>query len=50
MTTFETISLKIRAGQRITPDEALFLFESHDLLGIGELAALAEERKNGRNV
>ncbi|HXE94927.1 MAG TPA: radical SAM protein, partial [Dongiaceae bacterium] len=50
MTTFETISAKIRAGQRITSDEALFLFESNDLLGIGELAALANERKNGTNV
>jgi aminodeoxyfutalosine synthase len=50
MTTFETISAKVRAGQRITADEALFLFESHDLLSIGELAALANERKNGANV
>src|SRR6185369_17151804 len=50
MTTFETISAKIRAGQRITSDEALFLFESNDLLGIGELAALANEHKNGTNV
>ena len=50
MTTFKTISAKVRAGQRITPDEALFLFRSTDLLGIGELAALANERKNGTNV
>ncbi len=50
MTPFETISVKVRAGQRITPDEALFLFRSNDLLGIGELAALANERKNGKNV
>lgn len=50
MTTFETISAQIRAGQRITTDEALFLFESHDLLAIGELAALVNERKNGGNV
>jgi aminodeoxyfutalosine synthase len=50
MTTFETISAKVRAGQRITPDEALFLFRSNDLLAIGELAALANERKNGTNV
>ncbi|OGU15833.1 MAG: aminofutalosine synthase MqnE [Geobacteraceae bacterium GWC2_53_11] len=50
MTTFATISTKVRAGQRITPDEALFLFTSHDLLGIGELAAEVNERKNGKNV
>jgi len=50
MTTFETISAKVRSSQRITPDEALFLFTSNDLLAIGELAALANERKNGTNV
>lgn len=50
MTTFATISTKVRAGQRISADEALFLFTSHDLLGIGELAAEVNERKNGRNV
>jgi aminodeoxyfutalosine synthase len=50
MTTFETIATKVRAGQRITNDEALFLFRSNDLLAIGELAALANERKNGKNV
>ena len=50
MTTFATISAKVRAAQRISAEEALFLFASPDLLGIGELAALANERKNGRNV
>ena len=50
MTTIETISAKVRAGQRVTADEALFLFTSNDLLGIGELAALVNERKNGKNV
>ncbi|MGB9080646.1 MAG: aminofutalosine synthase MqnE, partial [Desulfuromonadaceae bacterium] len=50
MTTFETISAKVRAGRRINPDEALFLFSSNDLLAIGELAALANDRKNGTNV
>lgn len=50
MITFETISAKVHAGRRITPDEALFLFRSDDLLGIGELAALANDRKNGANV
>jgi aminodeoxyfutalosine synthase len=50
MTTFETISAKVRSAQRITPDEALYLFTSNDLLAIGELAALVNERKNGTNV
>ena len=50
MTTFETISAKVRAAQRITADEALYLFTSNDLLAIGELAALANESKNGKKV
>ena len=50
MTTFETISVKIRTGQRITADEALLLFSSNDLLAIGKLAAQVNQRKNGCNV
>ena len=50
MTTFDTIAAKVRAGERISTDDALALFRSNDLLAIGELAALANERKNGRNV
>ncbi|MBK5274627.1 MAG: aminofutalosine synthase MqnE [Desulfuromonadales bacterium] len=50
MTTFETIATKVRYSQRISPEEALSLFESNDLLAIGELAAVANERKNGKNV
>lgn len=50
MITFETISSKIQGGQRITADEAIFLFGSNDLLGIGQLAAMVNERKNGTNV
>jgi aminodeoxyfutalosine synthase len=50
MITFPTISAKVRAGQRITADEALFLFTSNDLLGIGELASEINKRKNGKNV
>lgn len=50
MTTFKNISEKVRAGQRISTDEALFLFASTDLLALGELAALVNERKNGTNV
>jgi aminodeoxyfutalosine synthase len=50
MITFERISAHVRAGQRISADEALFLFASNNLLLIGELAALTNERKNGHNV
>jgi aminodeoxyfutalosine synthase len=50
MSNFETISAKVRNNQRITTDEALALFGSNDLLAIGELAALANERKNGNNI
>jgi aminodeoxyfutalosine synthase len=48
--TFERISQKVRAGERITDDEALFLFNHPDLLKIGELAAFINEKKNGRRV
>ena len=47
---FNQIYDKVRAGKRITDDEALFLFQHPDLLEIGELAALVIERKNGRRV
>ncbi len=50
MTTFDTISLKVHSGQRISTDEALHLFTSADLLAVGELAALANERINGSHV
>lgn len=50
MSTFESIAAKLHASQRISTAEALFLFDSNDLLAIGELAALANERKNGKNV
>ena len=42
MISLESISDKVKNGQRITDGEALFLFESNDLLGIGELASLVE--------
>jgi aminodeoxyfutalosine synthase len=50
MSTFESIAAKVRANERISQEDALALFASNDLLAIGELAALANERKNGRNV
>jgi aminodeoxyfutalosine synthase len=50
MPTFESIARNVTAQQRISNDEALALFESNDLLAIGELAALANQRKNDKNV
>jgi len=47
---FQEVRSKIENDQRITDAEALALFESNDLLSIGELAALANERKNGDRV
>lgn len=50
MSTFDRIAAKVRANQRVSQEEALSLFESNDLLALGSLAALANERKNGPNV
>jgi aminodeoxyfutalosine synthase len=50
MSTLHIIADKIHNHQRISSDDALVLFSSNDLLAIGELAALANERKNGKNV
>ena len=47
---FETVRAKIENGARISDAEALALFESGDLLAIGELAALANRRLNGDKV
>jgi len=47
---FENLRAKIRNGARIANDEALELFRCNDLLAVGELAALANRRKNGDRV
>jgi len=47
---FNSIRSKIESGARISDAEALSLFESNDLLAIGELAALANTRLNGDRV
>nr|MDA8388588.1 radical SAM protein [Nitrospiraceae bacterium] len=41
---------KIASGGRITPAQALRLFESDDIFTLGELAGLAAKRKNGNKV
>jgi aminodeoxyfutalosine synthase len=50
MHTFENISEKVRNKQRISTEDAMILFNYDDPLAIGELAALANQWKNGRNV
>jgi aminodeoxyfutalosine synthase len=50
MSAIDKISEKVRNNQRISCDDALVLFSSNDLLAIGELAALVNQRKNGKNV
>jgi aminodeoxyfutalosine synthase len=47
---FENIRAKIEVGARISDDEALALFACDDLLAVGELAALANQRVNGDKV
>lgn len=46
----QNIRTKIINGARISADEALSLYECVDFLGIGELAALANQRQNGDRV
>jgi aminodeoxyfutalosine synthase len=46
----EKIEKKIVTHQRISDDEALALFASNDLLGIGTLAAQVNRQKNGERV
>jgi len=49
-TLFSSLQKKIAGHERVTEGEALALFESHDLLAIGDLAAAINERKNGDRV
>ncbi|HEY6839532.1 MAG TPA: aminofutalosine synthase MqnE [Geobacteraceae bacterium] len=50
MSSLDAIAEKVRAGERISDDDALALYRSRDLLAVGELAALVNERRNGRRV
>jgi len=50
MTDFATIREKVDAGVRISDADALELFQSRDLLAIGELAAAVNRKKNGEAV
>jgi aminodeoxyfutalosine synthase len=50
MELFNSIRSKIESGARVSDAEALSLFESNELLAIGELAALSNARLNGDRV
>ncbi|NMC74196.1 MAG: aminofutalosine synthase MqnE [Geobacteraceae bacterium] len=50
MISLASIREKVRGGERLSDDDALFLFASNDLAEIGEMAAWANERTNGRRV
>jgi aminodeoxyfutalosine synthase len=45
--TLEPIREKVEAGERLDFEDGLALFESDDLLGLGELADLARRRRGG---
>jgi len=45
-----SVHAKVKYGVRINDAEALGLFASNDLLALGELAALANDRRNGDTV
>ncbi|HUG27524.1 MAG TPA: aminofutalosine synthase MqnE [Gemmatimonadales bacterium] len=44
------IAQRVQDGVRLTPEDAVALYGSHDLLAIGRLAAFANERRNGDRV
>ena len=46
----EPVAEKVTAGERLSTDDALLLFQSSDLLTIGRLAGLANRRLNGDRV
>jgi aminodeoxyfutalosine synthase len=50
MSSLSSIREKIQGGERLGDADALRLFASRNLAEIGELAAAANERKNGRRV
>lgn len=43
----EAIRDKVEAGERLSFDDGVFLFEQDDLFTLGELANIVRERKNG---
>jgi len=48
--TLDAVAAKVSDGARLTREDALTLYRSHDLLTIGRLADLANRRANGNRV
>ena len=48
--TLTPIAEKVAAGTRLSREDGIALYASHDLLGIGQLADLARRRVNGDRV
>ncbi|MBS0264538.1 MAG: aminofutalosine synthase MqnE [Planctomycetes bacterium] len=46
-TQLERISAQVKAGERVSYDDGIFLAEKADLLTLGRLANIVRERKNG---
>ncbi len=46
----EQIEEKVRESVRISDDDALFLFGHPDLIAVGRLAAMVNDRRNGKKV
>ncbi|MGH9708148.1 MAG: radical SAM protein, partial [Candidatus Acidiferrales bacterium] len=43
----EPVAAKVLAGERLSAEDGLALFESHDLLGVGWLANYVREKRHG---
>ncbi len=46
----EAIAEKVKNGIRLSKEDGLFLYESNDLLSIGQLADYVNQQKNGKHV
>ncbi len=46
----EPVARKVEGGERLSKEDALLLFETSDLLGVGAMANFANERANGNRV
>lgn len=46
----QPVAAKVAAGERLTPDDGVLLYETPDLLGVGALADFANRRVNGDRV
>ncbi|MFC4775581.1 aminofutalosine synthase MqnE [Paenibacillus sp. GCM10023252] len=49
-TRMQAIQEKVRRGERLTLEDGVFLYQSDDLLTIGQMANEANMRKNGKKV